>query len=473
MTTHKAIRIAWSDKRIRSATIAFLLPFFILILLERFNSLVFSVIYVCIFSGLIYYLTDHRFYQYSAQACLLGSVAGYSFLVGILTTSQTFTVFSRYFIIMAIFHFTEMFFMGITNNENLKVDSFLLNHSVQYWLAATVSWLEFGLESITMPWLNTNYISYIGVLLCISGEIIRKLAMWHASSAFTHLIAYRKNKHHALVTDGIYAYVRHPGYLGWFLWSVGTQVTLCNPLCMVGYFYFHLGFRLLKATNYRPMFMWITTMGRRPARCYRYIKNKPYPKSRFCRGVPDPKIRIFDLGRKKATVDEFPSCVHLISNEREHLSSEALEAARICANKYMVKTCGKEGFHMRVRKHPYHVVRINKMLSCAGADRLQTGMRGAFGKPQGLVARVAIGDILLSVRVRDQHVEHALEAFRRAKFKFPGRQLIVPSRKWGFTKWDREVYEKYRAEGRVVPDGVGCKFIKEHGPLKNWINNPI
>lgn len=57
---------------------------------------------------------------------------------------------------------------------------------------------------------------------------------------------------------------------------------------------------------------------------------------------------------------------------------------------------------MRVRVHPYHVVRINKMLSCAGADRLQTGMRGAFGKPQGLVARVAIGDFLMSVRVRDQ-----------------------------------------------------------------------
>ena len=50
-------------------------------------------------------------------------------------------------------------------------------------------------------------------------------------------------------------------------------------------------------------------MGRRPARCYRYCKNKPYPKSRFCRGVPDAKIRIFDLGRKKAKVDEFPSTV--------------------------------------------------------------------------------------------------------------------------------------------------------------------
>ncbi len=60
---------------------------------------------------------------------------------------------------------------------------------------------------------------------------------------------------------------------------------------------------------------------------------QPYPKSRFNRGVPDPKIRIFDLGRKRANVDEFPLCVHMVSNEYEQLSSEALEAARICANK--------------------------------------------------------------------------------------------------------------------------------------------
>merc|ERR1711964_967958 len=78
-------------------------------------------------------------------------------------------------------------------------------------------------------------------------------------------------------------------------------------------------------------------MARRPARCYRYCKNKPYPKSRFNRGVPDPKIRIFDLGPKRANVDEFPLCIHLVSNEYEQLSSEALEAARICANKYLVK----------------------------------------------------------------------------------------------------------------------------------------
>merc|ERR1712098_589938 len=209
-------------------------------------------------------------------------------------------------------------------------------------------------------------------------------------------------------------------------------------------------------------------MGRRPARCYRYCKNKPYPKSRFCRGVPDPKIRIYDLGRKKARVDDFPLCIHLVSDEYEQLSAEALEAGRICANKYLVKHVGKDTFHLRMRPHPFHVVRINKMLSCAGADRLQTGMRGAFGKPQGLVARVNIGQPLMSVRARENSKDHVIEALRRAKFKFPGRQKIYLSSKWGFTKWERTQYEPMRQQGLLIPDGVSVQYKPLKGPLKAW-----
>ncbi|KER31400.1 hypothetical protein T265_12975, partial [Opisthorchis viverrini] len=201
---------------------------------------------------------------------------------------------------------------------------------------------------------------------------------------------------------------------------------------------------------------------------YRYCKNKPYPKSRFCRGVPDPKIRIYDLGRKKADVQEFPLCVHLISDEYEQLSSEALEAARICANKYLLKHCGKENFHGRVRVHPFHVIRINKMLSCAGADRLQTGMRGAYGKPQGTVARVDIGQVIMSVRARDQHQAQVMEALRRAKMKFPGRQKIAVSRNWGFTKWPRVGFQEMMQKGHLVSDGVCAKYQPEHGPLERW-----
>ncbi|CAL9092871.1 unnamed protein product [Musa acuminata var. zebrina] len=152
-----------------------------------------------------------------------------------------------------------------------------------------------------------------------------------------------------------------------------------------------------------------------PARCYRQIKNKPYPKSRYCRGVPDPKIRIYDVGMKKKGIDEFPFCVHLVSREKENVSSEALEAARIACNKYMTKYAGKDAFHLRVRVHPFHVLRIDKMLSCAGADRLQTGM-----------------DVLR-----------------------------------GFTKFSRAEYAKWKSENRIIPDGVNAKLLGCHGPLAN------
>ena len=209
--------------------------------------------------------------------------------------------------------------------------------------------------------------------------------------------------------------------------------------------------------------------------------------------MPDPKIRIFDLGRKRATVDDFPLCIHLVSNEYEQLSSEALEAARICANKYLVKLAGKEGFHLRVRAHPYHVVRINKMLSCAGADRLQTGMRGAWGKPNGTVARVNIGQIIMSVRTRDSSMftpakdtigwvvggcvrfvltnpcldrAIALEALRRSQYKFPGRQKIIISKNWGFTPLRREEYLEKKALGRVKVDGAYVQFLSNRGNLE-------
>ena len=87
----------------------------------------------------------------------------------------------------------------------------------------------------------------------------------------------------------------------------------------------------------------------------------------------DPKIKIYDVGKKKVGCDVFPACVHLLSLEKEQISSESLEAARISANKHMINSVGKDNFHLRVRLHPYNVIRINKMLTCAGADRLQTG----------------------------------------------------------------------------------------------------
>jgi len=206
-------------------------------------------------------------------------------------------------------------------------------------------------------------------------------------------------------------------------------------------------------------------MGRRPAKCYRYCKNKPFPKSRFCRGVPDAKLRIYDVGMRKRDSSEYPLCAHLVSGEKEQISNEALEAARIVANKYMVKNCGKETFHMRIRVHPWHVIRINKMLSCAGADRLQTGMRGAYGKPTDTAARVDHGQILMSIRTYPKFSEQVQEALRRASQKFAGHHYVVISRNFGFTGIPTEQYHELLAKGGVEPCGVHVRRLRRKGRM--------
>ena len=210
-------------------------------------------------------------------------------------------------------------------------------------------------------------------------------------------------------------------------------------------------------------------MGRRPARCYRYQKNKPYIKSRYCRGVPESKIKIYDVGNKSAAVDLFPFVAHLVCDEKQQISSEALEACRVAINKYLSKHMGKDAYHIKMRAHPFHVLRANKMLSCAGADRLSSGMRHSYGKPIGVAARVDIGQILLSVRSKDTHEKYVIEAIRRGKFKFAGRQKILKSLKWGFTKYPREQYVAMRKSGELAADGNIVKVHNRRGPLESSV----
>jgi large subunit ribosomal protein L10e len=207
-------------------------------------------------------------------------------------------------------------------------------------------------------------------------------------------------------------------------------------------------------------------MGRRPARCYRVCGGKPWPKSRYNRGVPDSKIRAYDIGTKKAHYSELPYCVHMVSKENEQIGSEAMEAARIAANKVLNKVAKKEGFHIRTRMHPYHVLRINKMLSCAGADRLQTGMRGAFGKPYSKCARIAINQIMVSIRVKPELLATAKKALLYASRKFPGRQIIQVSTKFGFTDLTHQEYQDAKATGQIDPKGNHCKLKSKRGSLR-------
>ncbi|KAL8554319.1 hypothetical protein ACS0TY_002488 [Phlomoides rotata] len=58
----------------------------------------------------------------------------------------------------------------------------------------------------------------------------------------------------------------------------------------------------------------------------------------------------------------------------------------------MTKFAGKDAFHLRVRVHPFHVLRINKMLSCAVADMLQTGMATQIASPAPAPSAQVVGN---------------------------------------------------------------------------------
>lgn len=56
-----------------------------------------------------------------------------------------------------------------------------------------------------------------------------------AASNFTHLIATKKRAEHRLVVDGVYAWTRHPSYVAFTYWALGTQVVLGNTFSFVGF----------------------------------------------------------------------------------------------------------------------------------------------------------------------------------------------------------------------------------------------
>ena len=157
------------------------------------------------------------------------SVTAYSLgLVFLLGLTNSDSPFGLYLMVLAIFHLSEYITTALSNPQNLSFDSFLVNHSVQYWGAMLVSWVEYFTINFFFPQLKPSLtlVTFTGLLLCLLGELTRKLAMLHAGRNFNHLVQSHKSREHKLVTTGIYGWSRHPSYVGWFLWSVGTQVSI-------------------------------------------------------------------------------------------------------------------------------------------------------------------------------------------------------------------------------------------------------
>ncbi len=140
-----------------------------------------------------------------------------------------------------------------------------------------------------------------------------------------------------------------------------------------------------------------------------------YTSKVYAPGAPNPKVARFTTG--KATGD-YAYVIQLVSKGRVQIRSNALESARVATNKKLA-LLGEENYYLLVKTYPHIILRENKMIATAGADRLQEGMRKAFGKPIGVAARVGIGTVVLELHVKAADLEKGKVAIHAAKAKLP------------------------------------------------------
>ncbi len=159
----------------------------------------------------------------------------------------------------------------------------------------------------------------------------------------------------------------------------------------------------------------------KPARCYTHQDKPPYTRKEYIHGVPPPKIAKFVMGNPHVEAELVGVLVAL---EKGVIRHNALEAARVMAHKYLSRYIGDQNYVLIIRTYPHHVLREHKMMAFAGADRLQEGMRLAFGKPVGTAARVDQGTEIIEVRTLSKFADHVKEALRRAASKLPIRTRI-------------------------------------------------
>ncbi|EFD92721.1 MAG: ribosomal protein L16 [Candidatus Parvarchaeum acidophilus ARMAN-5] len=163
----------------------------------------------------------------------------------------------------------------------------------------------------------------------------------------------------------------------------------------------------------------------RPGRAYRgyklpYTRKSKYKTKNYIKIAQRPKLTQYHSGNTKK---EFDSKVFLVSEKTLILRDNALEAARIVANKFLTDSITDQNFHIVVVSYPHHVLREHKLATGAGADRFSSGMQKSFGKPIGLAARLNAG-----TRIFEIHVDkNNLKAAKTAAFKM-SKKLGIQTR---------------------------------------------
>ncbi|MCR4284462.1 MAG: 50S ribosomal protein L16 [archaeon] len=136
-------------------------------------------------------------------------------------------------------------------------------------------------------------------------------------------------------------------------------------------------------------------------------KSKTKSKS-YIKTIPNSKIVRFKMGDIIGfDGGKYSTIIKIKSKERCQIRDNSIEAVRQYLNRFLQTKMGKD-FYLEVKIYPHHVLRENKMITGAGADRMQTGMARSFGKTVGRAALVVPEQVLFIVGVK--LLKHEIEA---------------------------------------------------------------
>jgi large subunit ribosomal protein L10e len=145
-------------------------------------------------------------------------------------------------------------------------------------------------------------------------------------------------------------------------------------------------------------------------------KGKSYIKT-----VPPQKIVKFAMGNGK----NLPHILTVVAEERAQVRDSALEACRQFVNKKLEKQL-VGNYVFQVIPFPHHIQRENKMLTGAGADRMQTGMQLAFGKSAGKAAIVNKNSPIFRFHVATpKAVQLVRKLVKQIKSKLPVKTKVL------------------------------------------------
>ncbi len=147
-----------------------------------------------------------------------------------------------------------------------------------------------------------------------------------------------------------------------------------------------------------------------------YTRTSKFKAKSYIKMTPNVKVVRFETGDATKV---FKYTLNLLSKSSLQIRDNSLESARQTSNKLLESHLGLNGFHLKIKVYPFHVLREHALASGAGADRFSSGMAHSFGKPIGVAARVNKGQTIFQVSVDKQNLALAKQALERASKKLP------------------------------------------------------